>query len=228
MVRRPKVFISYSHDSPVHSERVWLLADRLRGDGVDCMIDQYHPAPVEGWPRWMDREVEEADFVLIVCTPIYYRRARGEERPGVGHGVTFESVLIVQDLYDAGMQNERFIPILFEDLDPQQILRPLRAYTRYRVDTEEGYDGLLRHLTGQPRIVKPELGPLPVLPRADSPATATVLLAGSPKPTGDEEPTARKSEAPAVVVAGAWPLFSAARPNSGRWPLAPPRSGAPR
>lgn len=104
MVRRPKVFISYSHDSPVHSERVWLLADRLRGDGVDCMIDQYHPAPVEGWPRWMDREVEEADFVLIVCTPIYYRRARGEERPGVGHGVTFESVLIVQDLYDAGMQ----------------------------------------------------------------------------------------------------------------------------
>ena len=37
----PKVFISYSHDSQEHKDRVLSLADRLRSDGIDCNIDQY-------------------------------------------------------------------------------------------------------------------------------------------------------------------------------------------
>jgi hypothetical protein len=129
-VRNPKIFISYSHDSIAHSQRVRLLADRLRGSSLDCMIDQYEQAPAAGWPRWMDAQVEEADFVLVVCTPAYYRKAMGQEPPGTGHGVIFESLLIVQDLYDAAMRNEKFIPVLFEDLDLKQILRPLGGYTR--------------------------------------------------------------------------------------------------
>jgi len=76
-------------------------------------------APPEGWPQWMDRQIEEADYVLVVCTATYLRRATGKERPGVGRGVRFESVLIVQDLYDAAMWNEKFIPVLFEDARPE-------------------------------------------------------------------------------------------------------------
>jgi SEFIR domain len=50
----PKVFISYSHDSPEHEKRVLELAERLRADGVDAQLDQYVAgAPYEGWPRWM-------------------------------------------------------------------------------------------------------------------------------------------------------------------------------
>lgn len=37
----PKVFISYSHDSPEHEKRVLALAERLRSDGVETQIDQY-------------------------------------------------------------------------------------------------------------------------------------------------------------------------------------------
>ena len=37
----PKVFISYSHDSPEHAELVLALSDRLRQDGIDSHIDQY-------------------------------------------------------------------------------------------------------------------------------------------------------------------------------------------
>jgi SEFIR domain len=47
----PKVFISYSHDSPEHEQRVLELAERLRADGINCTIDQYVVAPAEGWPR---------------------------------------------------------------------------------------------------------------------------------------------------------------------------------
>jgi len=35
-----KVFISYSHDSPEHSERVLELARSLRGNGIDVELDQ--------------------------------------------------------------------------------------------------------------------------------------------------------------------------------------------
>ncbi len=36
---RPKVFISYSHDSDAHKEYVLALSVRLRNDGVNCWID---------------------------------------------------------------------------------------------------------------------------------------------------------------------------------------------
>lgn len=56
----PRVFISYSHDSPEHSNRVWDLSERLRQDGVDCRIDQHEVSPPEGWPRWCRNQVHEA------------------------------------------------------------------------------------------------------------------------------------------------------------------------
>jgi hypothetical protein len=36
----PRVFISYSHDSPDHRDRVFGIADRLRADGINAIIDQ--------------------------------------------------------------------------------------------------------------------------------------------------------------------------------------------
>jgi tetratricopeptide (TPR) repeat protein len=178
---KPKVFLSYSHDSAAHALRIRNLSDRLRRDGIDCTIDQYEPAPPEGWPRWMGRQIEEADFVLLACTETYARRAAGKERPGAGHGVIFESVLLVQDLYEVGMRNERFIPILFDGLDTANIPKPLRGYTFYRVDQEEGYEELLRHLTAQPRVVKPAVGTAPSLP-PENPASPS--SADPPQGTG--------------------------------------------
>ena len=74
-----RVFISYSHDSPEHAERVLDLSKRLRGLGIDCWIDQYEVSPPEGWPKWMVRQVKEADFVLVVCTETYLKRVEGKE-----------------------------------------------------------------------------------------------------------------------------------------------------
>jgi hypothetical protein len=44
----PRIFISYSHDRQGHMDRVWNLSERLRGDGVDCRIDQHQESPAEG------------------------------------------------------------------------------------------------------------------------------------------------------------------------------------
>jgi hypothetical protein len=76
----PRLFISYSHDSAEHEDRVLALADRLRDDGIDALIDQYETAPPDGWPMWMDREIQRADFVAMVCTETYLRRVEGRNK----------------------------------------------------------------------------------------------------------------------------------------------------
>ena len=35
----PKVFISYSNDSPEHEAKVLALANRLRDNGIDAVLD---------------------------------------------------------------------------------------------------------------------------------------------------------------------------------------------
>ncbi len=75
------IFISYSHDSDMHRERALGLSERLRQDGFETRIDRYvNGSPAEGWPRWMLNRLDEASFVLVLCTETYYRRFRGRKR----------------------------------------------------------------------------------------------------------------------------------------------------
>lgn len=159
----PKALISYSHDSPEHKDRVLQLANRLRADGIDCAVDQYEMSPAEGWPAWMERRIGEARFVLVVCTETYRRRMEGTAPAGLGHGVRWESQLLRQQIYDAGGANDRVIPILLGAADVGAIPHVLRSATYYRPEDADEYEKLYRHLTGQPRILKPPLGRLRLL-----------------------------------------------------------------
>ncbi|MCZ7385043.1 MAG: FxSxx-COOH system tetratricopeptide repeat protein [Candidatus Methanoperedens sp.] len=160
----PKVFISYSHDSEEHMERVLALSDRLRTDGIDCIIDQYETSPPEGWTQWMIKQVKKADSVLIACTKTYQLRFEGEEESGKGKGAIWEGAIITQELYDSQGRNEKFIPVIFTPEDETHIPIILRGSTYYIPNTEKGYESLKRHLTKQPSIVKPELGKLKSMP----------------------------------------------------------------
>jgi tetratricopeptide (TPR) repeat protein len=165
------VFISYSHDSPQHAERVLALADRLRTDGLNCIIDQYDDeTPADGWPLWMDRQIRKADFVLMVCTETYYRRVMGEEQPGKGLGARWEGNLILQHLYNRGVFNTKFIPIVFAETDTQYIPTPAQGATFYRIATEEGYEALYRRLTNQPLTPKTDIGTIRKLPPRPRPS----------------------------------------------------------
>lgn len=154
----PRVFISYSHDSPEHSDRVRELSNRLRLDGIDCNLDQYETSPPEGWPLWMEKQIRDAEFVLMVCTETYHRRVMKEEEPGKGLGVTWEGHITYQDLYSDGAVNKKFIPIFFKAVEVKHIPKPLQGTTYYIVDSEAGYDALYRQLTKQPLHRKPALG----------------------------------------------------------------------
>ncbi|MGE0129980.1 MAG: SUMF1/EgtB/PvdO family nonheme iron enzyme [Blastocatellales bacterium] len=156
----PKVFISYSHDSHEHLDRVLALADRLRAEGIDCNLDQYEPAPAEGWPRWMDKQFKDADFILVVCTETYCRRFEGREEKGKGLGVKWEGAIITDELYGNEAVNKRFIPVLFSADDAGHVPQRLQHFMRHLIAEQEGYEELYRRLTNQPRVVKPPLGKL--------------------------------------------------------------------
>jgi hypothetical protein len=163
-----EVFISYSHDSPEHIRAVLELSNRLREEGVDCALDQYETSPPEGWPRWMEKKIREAKYVICVCTEAYYNRVMGKERPDTGHGVRWEGHLIYQHLYESGGVNTRFVPVVFRNVDKRVVPDPLRASTIHCLDLPDGYDALYAQLTGTPIVPKPPLGkrrvPLPAKP----------------------------------------------------------------
>jgi tetratricopeptide (TPR) repeat protein len=160
----PKVFISYSHDSPRHDRQVFELAGRLRSEGIDCIIDQYEPAPASGWPLWMEEQITVADYVLMVCTETYNKRVHRKDEPNKGFGVCWEANIIYNYLYIQKLENHKFIPILFSDTDKKHIPIVLQGYTHYLVSAPDGYDELYRRLTNQPKVTIPELKELRSLP----------------------------------------------------------------
>lgn len=160
----PTVFISYSHDSEDHKERVRALSSRLRLGGISCRTDQDILNPPEGWPRWCENAIEESSFVLVVPTETYYSRYRGKETTGKGKGVKFEGFIITQQFYDNDSRNEKFFPVLFRQEDESYIPTPLRGASRYLVETEEGYEQLYRLLTDQHATPPVPLGQLQILP----------------------------------------------------------------
>ncbi|MBX3333703.1 MAG: cold shock domain-containing protein [Nitrospira sp.] len=159
-----KVFVSYSRDSKQHEEDVLRFADRLSKDGLDCIFDQYIESPPQGWPIWMTEQTEKAHFILVICTEAYMYRACREATLGEGKGVKFETLLTLQDLLDGDSTSSRLIPVLLKSSDAKFIPRPLRSFTRYSIDTEQGYEELYRRLTAQPKIIRPDSEGLRHLP----------------------------------------------------------------
>jgi len=153
----PRVFISYSHDSPEHALRVLSLADALRSRGVDAWIDQYESVPAVGWPQWMIDQIAAADFVLVVCTETYRRRFEKKELPGKGKGVSWEGALISAEIYSA-TRHSKFLPVALAESDLQHVPIILQGTTHFLVEESEVPEKLLYAFAGESATPAPPLG----------------------------------------------------------------------
>jgi tetratricopeptide (TPR) repeat protein len=208
------VFISYSHDSAEHKDRVWDLCERLRQDGIDCRIDQHVFSPPEGWPRWCRNQVQESQFVLVVCTETYKQRYEGKGPAGDGRGAKWEGFIITSELYEAEGRNTKFVPMVFSSQDAQHIPLELRAATRYDLSDPGGYDNLFRHVTSQPArkksAVAPQIKAMPPLARKQQfsgplwnvPIARNPFFTGREKVLGDVERGLRASGMVALTGMG--------------------------
>ncbi|QLH38845.1 MAG: TIR domain-containing protein [Defluviicoccus sp.] len=180
MPNAPRVFISYSHDDEPHRKRVLALAYHLRDRGIDVIIDRFEPVPQVRRPLWCEKQIEDADVVLLVCTETYHRRVKGEEAPDTGLGVLWEAAVIYQLLYESGPVNGKFLPVLFSDGSLKHIPTPVRGFSRFVVDTPDGQEALYRFLTDQPATPAGQIGERIDMPPAPRPRLETDARPAAP------------------------------------------------
>lgn len=198
-----KVFISYSCDSGEHRERVLSLSNQLRKNGLNCILDQYEQAPPQGWPKWMDKHLNDSDFVLAICTETYYKRVMGDEEKGRGKRVKWESTLTYSHIFNNDSLNQRFIPVLFSEEDSDYIPLPLKGSTYYHINGAGGYEKLYRRLTEQPLVKPPEIGEIQGL---DSKETAGLFSeTDSPPPFVKPQPEKHSEKASLVSASSEQP-----------------------
>src|SRR5437879_8470170 len=117
-----RVFISYAHESEEHRAAVcdlWLL---LRECGIDARLDRTAAEQREDWGLWMLEQEREADFVLVIVSPAYRRRAEGTEEAGKGLGVQWEGALIRDAFYRyRAAARRRFLPVLLPGASVEDI-----------------------------------------------------------------------------------------------------------
>ena len=163
----PKVFVSYSHDSQDHKKWVLDLATRLRTSGVDAILDQWDLKPVDDLPSFMEKSLQTADRVLVICTDRYVEKANG----GKG-GVGYEKMIVTADLLK-NIESNKVIPIIRQDGThsvPTFIQTKLFVDFSINGDHEFAFDELLRTLLDAPLFVKPEIGNNPFQKVDDHPA----------------------------------------------------------
>jgi hypothetical protein len=162
----PRVFISYSWDSLEHRRWVRFLAERLRINGIDARLDQWHIKAGESFTRFMEEEVTASDFVIAVCTPAFARKSNTRQG-GAGYEQQIVSGLLV-----SGSPRSKFIPIIRSgEYEPGPDCAIPTHFTgiaaidfRHHAEFQERLEDLLRVIFDRPRFAPPPLGTRPALP----------------------------------------------------------------
>ncbi len=153
-----RVFISVSHDSDEHDQRMLELANQLRRDGIDAWIDLFEPHPAVGWQQWMREQIQRADFILLACTDAYRGYLEEPLLPDTDPRVAWEGHLLRQLAVETLDGSQAIIPLRFRSDDDDVIPFAFRRYRSYLWPHE--YDDLYRQLTAQPEYVPARLGHL--------------------------------------------------------------------
>jgi len=153
MAEHLKVLISYSHDSSNHKLWVSKLAETLRHNGVDVILDQWELTLGEDLTHFMESGVRDSDMVLVICTDSYVSKANdGEDSIG------YEPMIITQKLVE-NLGTNKFIPIIrqteWEDKTPEFLKE--RVYIDFTDDSQfdEKFDVLLHERLQVPVVEKP-------------------------------------------------------------------------
>ena len=158
------VFVSYSWDFDDHKNWVRQLAERLVSNGVHVRLDQWDVQYGESLTQFMEERIPESDFVLIICTPSYAVKST-QRQGGVGYEAQIMSAQIA-----ASIPRSKFVPIIrsgrLKPNEPDCAIPPhfqgimtvdMRQEAQYTVM----FENLLRHIYGQPAVMRPPLGSPP-------------------------------------------------------------------
>lgn len=163
-IENPKVFLSYAWTDDDFRNRIIELATRLRGDGINALLDVWDLPDGGDKYAYMEKAVTDADIkkVLIICNKTYKEKA--DKRNG---GVGQETTIIAPALFDDKSVEPKFLPILFEPCEDSSEIVPASLASKIYIDLsdqlnfENSYERLIRTIYGKPEFVKPVLGQAP-------------------------------------------------------------------
>jgi hypothetical protein len=161
----PRVFISYSHDSPEHKRWVLEFSTTIRERGVDAILDQWGLRPGDDLPHFMETHLDKADYILMICTDNYVEKAN----KGTG-GVGYEKMIMTASLLSR-IDSNKVIPIIRQDGTKKlPIFMGSKLYIDFSKDedAEYGFDELMRTLLDAPLFEKPTIGSNPFKPMEQS------------------------------------------------------------
>lgn len=165
----PRVFLSYSHEEPDDGRWVMDLGKLLRENGVDAYLDKWDLVPGQDTTYFMESQIRDSDFVILVCTPKYAEKSN-IPRGGVG----YEKNIISAEMLQANDLRPKFIPVVRKGTFDSAL--PTYLGSKYAIDfrddqkQQRALDELLRTIYKQPHPEKPPLGLNPF----DTPVTLTV------------------------------------------------------
>lgn len=125
----PKVFVSYSYDSPDHKSWVGNFASKIREYGIDVTYDRWEILAGDDLPAFMERQLLSADFVIVVCTKTYCEKANA----GVG-GVGYEKMILTADLMSK-IETRKIIPVMRNN---PEFIAPTFIRTKLWIDFSDG------------------------------------------------------------------------------------------
>jgi hypothetical protein len=162
--KSPRVFISYSHDTPEHKELVRRFSTFLRTEaGVDAHLDRWYEQERRDWSLWAIEQLTEADFILAIASPEYKKRVDGFAPPDAGRGAQFEAAIIRDNLTrNLPAETRRILPVVLPGRSISEIPTFLcgHSMTHYEVRefTLDGINKLLVAFTGVPEHELPVRG----------------------------------------------------------------------
>lgn len=156
-----KVFVSYSHDSKEHKEKVRHMADVLREqynlNVIGDFYDEDNPAGGQ-LPDLMEK-IRSCDNVLCILSPLYKIKAN-EGKGGVG----YEKTIITDELFH-NIGSDKFIPVLFiedvkfKDCVPDFLTSTRKALLRSASASHDSFiEEIARSIWVLPKKPKPPLG----------------------------------------------------------------------
>jgi hypothetical protein len=158
----PTVFISYSWDSQEHEDWIVNLATKLCHNGVNAILDKWDLGPLgKPLPHFMENSISKSQRVICVMTPNYKKKTEN-----LAGGVGYEYSIISAEIFTAGVNTSKFIPLFRSGTDSNAIPTVLngRKYVDMRDDSQfedKFLNELLRDIHEEPKYKKPNLGKKP-------------------------------------------------------------------
>jgi hypothetical protein len=160
----PRVFVTYSHDTPEHKDLVRQFCTFLRRDtGVDIHLDQWYDDGGRDWSAWAIEQMTHADFILAIASPAYKQRAEGLAAADEGRGSQFEAAMIRDDLTrDLPGETRRILSVVLPGRSIEEIPKFMRPYstTHFIIPefTHHGVESLLAAFSQVARYPPPARG----------------------------------------------------------------------